>query len=235
MTAPPQASPSPFQIVALDASDADLWLAPAVHTYVTAMNYPRSTEQHRAPLWRDHFARPGWFAVGAVTRVSAVDALRPAVSRLRVDGLLGFEREILVGVAYGYRGARDQWWNQQLRSGLRRTGRTGDEITAITADYFELTELHVHPIAQGRGVGERLLTALLADRHESTVLLSTPEVPYEENRAWSLYRRLGFTDILRHFSFVGDPRPFAFLGRALPLSGPADPCRDADRRDPLAR
>lgn len=226
---------SPFRIVSLDPADADVWLDPAVHTYVTAMNYPRSTEQYRAPLWRDHFARPGWFAVGAITRVSAVDSLRPAVSRLRVDGMNGSEREILVGVAYGYRGARDQWWNQQLRAGLRRTGYDPDRIAAITADYFELTELHVHPIAQGRGLGERLLTALLTGRHESSVLLSTPEVPYEENRAWSLYRRLGFSDVLRHFTFVGDPRPFAFLGRSLPLTGPVDPCRAPDWRGPLAR
>ncbi|MCF8605020.1 GNAT family N-acetyltransferase [Gordonia sp. HY442] len=228
-------SPSPFRIVALDPADADLWLDPAVHVYVTAMDYPRSTEHHRSPLWRDHIARTGWFAVGAVTRVSAVDALRPAVTRLRVDGLTGSDREILVGVAYGYRGARDQWWNQQLRSGLRRTGSTADQIAAFTADYFELTELHVHPMAQGRGIGERLLTALLADRPESKVLLSTPEVPYEENRAWSLYRRLGFGDVLRRFTFIGDPRPFAFLGRPLPLTGRIDPCRTGDRRSPLAR
>ncbi|GAA4678871.1 GNAT family N-acetyltransferase [Gordonia humi] len=211
-------APSPFRLVALRPEDAHLWLDPAVHTYVTAMNYPRSTEAHRIPLWRDHIARQGWFAVGAVTRVSTMDALRPGLSRLRIDRLTGGEREILVGVAYGYHGARDQWWNQQLRSGLRRAGRSPDEITAVTADYFELTELHVHPLAQGRGIGERLLTALLADRPESTVLLSTPEVPYEENRAWALYRRLGFTDVLRRFTFVGDPRPFAFLGRSLPLA-----------------
>ena len=28
---------------------------------------------------------------------------------------------------------------------------------------------------------------------------------------------MGFTDVLRHFTFTGDPRPFAFLGRPLPL------------------
>ena len=32
-----------------------------------------------------------------------------------------------------------------------------------------------------------------------------------------LYRRLGFTDIIRGYHFAGDPRAFAILGRALPL------------------
>jgi ribosomal protein S18 acetylase RimI-like enzyme len=50
------------------------------------------------------------------------------------------------------------------------------------------------------------------------MLLSTPE---GENRAWRLYRRLGFGDVLRHYRFTGDPRPFGVLGRELPLIPPA--------------
>ena len=65
-----------------------------------------------------------------------------------------------------------------------------------------------------------LAGGLLADRTESNVLLSTPEVAGEENRAWSLYRRFGFSDVLRNYTFAGDPRPFAFLGRELPLPVP---------------
>ena len=49
------------------------------------------------------------------------------------------------------------------------------------------------------------------------VLLSTPEIIGEANRAWRLYRRLGFTDIIRGYHFAGDPRAFAILGRTLPL------------------
>ncbi len=85
------------------------------------------------------------------------------------------------------------------------------------ASYFELTELHIHPRAQGRGLGEALARRLLADRFESHVLLSTPEINGEANRAWRLYRRLGFTDVIRGYHFAGDPRAFAILGRALPL------------------
>ena len=69
----------------------------------------------------------------------------------------------------------------------------------------------------GPGPGEALARRLLADRGESHVLLSTPEINGEANRAWRLYRRLGFTDIIRGYHFAGDPRAFAILGRALPL------------------
>ncbi|WP_026919530.1 GNAT family N-acetyltransferase [Gordonia shandongensis] len=211
---------TPIRISSLPAELAHLWLDPAVHTYVTAMHYPRGSESDRVPLWRDHIGRPGWSAFGAFATVGAVEALRPTFSRLRVRAPLAVsDREVLVGVAYGYRGAADQWWNRQLYTGLLRDGNPPAEARDFLRDYFELTELHVHPAAQGRGAGMRLLTALLRDRTEAKVLLSTPEVPDEANRAWELYRRLGFVDVLRGFTFAGDPRPFAFLGRPLPLPG----------------
>ncbi len=82
-------------------------------------------------------------------------------------------------------------------------------------DYFELTELHVLPRAQGRGLGEDLLRRLMDGVGPSRVLLSTPEGP---SKAWKLYRRVGFVDVLRRYQFTGDPRPFAVLGRELPLA-----------------
>ena len=189
----------PIRIAELSAHDAQIWLPEALNVYVTAMNYPPGTEVQRAPLWHDHIRRPGWKAV------AAIDSPGPA------------GRESLVGIAYGYSGAHDQWWNQQVRSGLVRAGCSRERVSALTDNYFELTELHVHPSAQGRRIGEQLLQRLVADRSEPQVLLSTPEVDEENNRAWRLYRRLGFADVLRGFTFAGDPRPFAVLGRALPM------------------
>src|SRR3954465_13565769 len=95
--------------------------------------------------------------------------------------------------------------------------------------YFELTALHIAPRAQGHGLGRRpirrsrgarggaVIRRLLPDRVEAHVLLSVLEINGESNRAWRLYRRLGFTDIIRGYHFAGDPRAFAILGRALPL------------------
>lgn len=171
-------------------------LPEALTIYVEAMGYPRGTEYHRAAMWIEHVSRPGWRGVGAVLPTPGAP---------------------LVAVAYGYHGARNQWWHQQVREGLRRSGNTGEYIDRVLDDYFELTELHVTPSAQGHGLGRALTRRLLQDRPEKSVLLSTPEVEQEENRAWRLYRRLGFEDVLRNFTFSGDRRPFAVLGHALPF------------------
>ena len=211
-------NPLTIRLVSLSGQDARAWLEPALEIYVTAMNYPRGTEIHRAGLWREHIARPGWRAVGAVETVTPYEARTMPAARRRVGPPVGFgPDDLLVGITYGYTGATGQWWNQQLRLGLRQSGRPPARVEASAREYFELSELHVHPTAQGRGIGQALLARLLADRPERHVLLSTPEIPAEDNRAWSLYRRMGFTDVLRHFTFTGDPRPFAFLGRPLPL------------------
>jgi GNAT superfamily N-acetyltransferase len=118
----------------------------------------------------------------------------------------------LLGFGYGYRSGTGQWWHEQVASGL-----PADAAKFWLADCFELVELHVRPDAQGHGRGYAQLTALLDGATEATVLLSTPEAPYESSRAWRLYRRTGFVDVLRHFRFPGDERPFAVLGRRLPL------------------
>jgi ribosomal protein S18 acetylase RimI-like enzyme len=101
--------------------------------------------------------------------------------------------------------------------GLERGGTGQTRIAELMSNYFELTELHIHPQAQGRGLGEALTRRLLSGRDEPHVLLSTPEINGEANRAWRLYRRLGFADVIRGYHFAGDPRPFAILGRELPL------------------
>ncbi|MBT8224070.1 MAG: GNAT family N-acetyltransferase [Dactylosporangium sp.] len=119
----------------------------------------------------------------------------------------------LLGFGYGYRSRPGQWWHDQVRNAVRR-----DERHHWLADCFEVVELHVRPAAQGRGVGGRQLTALFAPTVESRTLLSTPEADESTSRAWRLYRRFGFVDVLRHFRFPGDNRPFAVLGRQLPLS-----------------
>ena len=189
----------------IDLSPADMRrrLDEALTVYVDAMRYPRGTEEQRASMWIEHSERPGWRAVAAV---EAPDAGPEALAA-----------GPLLGVAYGYCGAPDQWWQQQVVRGLQRVGVPREEISRLMIDYFELTELHIHPTAQGRGLGEALARRLLTDRTEAHVLLSTPEISDEANRAWRLYRRLGFTDVIRGYHFAGDPRAFAILGRRLPL------------------
>lgn len=194
-------------LIDLSPTDMRRRLNEALTVYVDAMRYPRGTEEQRASMWIEHSERAGWRAVAAV----------------EADGTTAWptDQELaeapLLGVAYGYCGAPDQWWQQQVVRGLHRVGVPRAEISGMMSDYFELTELHIHPSAQGRGLGEALARRLLSGRAEANVLLSTPEANDEGNRAWRLYRRLGFTDVIRGYHFAGDPRAFAILGRRLPL------------------
>jgi ribosomal protein S18 acetylase RimI-like enzyme len=184
-------------------------LSDALGVYVDAMRYPRGTENQRAAMWLEHIRRRGWQAAAVVEAEVAEGNEPPPPAELGDAPLLG--------VAYGYPGAPGQWWQQQVVLGLQRGGLPAADIAQLMNSYFELTELHIHPRAQGRGLGEALARRLLANRDESNVLLSTPETSGEPNRAWRLYRRLGFTDIIRRYHFAGDPRAFAILGRPLPL------------------
>ncbi|WP_031466117.1 GNAT family N-acetyltransferase [Sciscionella sediminilitoris] len=185
----PQQKPDDAQILEFTAEDLRAHLREALSIYVEAMGYPKGTVDARAPMWLAHMLRPGWRCVAAL------------------------HGDSLSGIAYGYTGQRGQWWYEQVRGGLLKTGGEA-AASAWMSDYFELTELHVRPDRQGTGLGERLLRSLLRDVRSRHVLLSTPE---GESRAWRLYRRLGFLDVLRRHQFVGDPRPFAVLGRTLPL------------------
>lgn len=165
-------------------------LPEALDIYVSAMRYPPGTAEQRAPMWLAHMLRQQWRCVAAL------------------DG-----NDTMIGISYGYRGATGQWWHEQVRRGLLVSAGSAAVETWMT-DYFELTELHVRPTAQGRGLGEGLLRHLLNGVQAGTTLLSTPE---GTSRAWRLYRRMGFEDVLRDYLFAGDPRPFAVLGHRLPL------------------
>jgi ribosomal protein S18 acetylase RimI-like enzyme len=186
-------------LIDLSPSDMQRRLGDALGVYVDAMRYPRGTEDQRASMWLEHTRRHGWKAVAAVEVPDQQDMTDLAGVALAAAPILG--------VAYGYCGAQ----------GLYRVGADRMRIAELMTSYFELTELHIAPRAQGRGLGEALARRLLADRGEAHVLLSTPEINGEANRAWRLYRRLGFSDIIRGYHFAGDPRAFAILGRALPL------------------
>jgi ribosomal protein S18 acetylase RimI-like enzyme len=197
-------------LIDLSPSDMAHRLSDALTVYVDAMRYPRGTEDQRASMWIEHTRRRGWKAVAVLDDTAAID------DAAGTDGT-ALSAPAMLGVAYGYRGAPDQWWQRQVVAGLRLTGAGQAHISGLMDNYFELTELHIHPRAQGRGLGEALVRRLLDERGERHVLLSTPEINGEANRAWRLYRRLGFTDIIRGYHFAGDPRAFAVLGRPLPL------------------
>lgn len=132
-----------------------------------------------------------------------------AVATLADDGRLA-------GFGYGYHSEPGQWWHDQVRAAL-----TEDDRQRWLTSCFEVVEMHVRPAAQGRGLGEAQLRGLVALTRDRMALLSTPEADEQTSRAWRLYRRTGFADVVRRLMFPGDPRPFAVLGRELPMRAPS--------------
>lgn len=179
-----------MRLVAWAPDDLARRLDDVIEVYGQAMGYPPTLTTARRGYVAGHVRRPGFRAVASLDPQGR-----------------------LLGFGYGYTSARGQWWHDQVREALRRDARK-----QWLSDCFEVVELHVRPAAQGQGLGAAQLRALLSmGAGAATTLLSTPEADEQQSRAWRLYRRFGFVDVLRHFSFPGDERPFAILGRSLPL------------------
>jgi ribosomal protein S18 acetylase RimI-like enzyme len=158
----------------------------AMAIYVRAMQYPGYTGSQRAVTARRHTVNEGF-------------ACRAAQDS---DGAL-------IGFGYGYTTRPGQWWHDLVHKALSR-----EAAAEWLADSFELSELHVMPEYQGKGLGRLLLEGLAAGIPHSAMLLSTPDA---DTRAFRLYRHAGFVDLARHYLFPGDARPFAVLGARLPL------------------
>lgn len=178
-----------MRLVPWTPEDLSRRLDDAVSVYGEAMGYPVDLLEARRGYIATHLRRPGFRAVATLTTGGG-----------------------LVGFGYGYSSAPGQWWHDQVRNAMDRQARA-----TWLAECFEVVELHVRPAAQGHGFGARQLRALLTMATGTTTLLSTPEADVTTSRAWRLYRRFDFVDVLRQFYFPGDARAFAILGRALPL------------------
>jgi ribosomal protein S18 acetylase RimI-like enzyme len=170
-----------------------------VDIHLRAMDYPPETFHQRRQLWLANARKEGF---------SCVVALSHPARSLPDPGRAAHRA---VGVAYGFPGETTSWWYREVRRGLISSGLPADRADEVLADYDEISEIHVHPDVQGQGVGRALLDALLPHLRRSVAMLSTPEVADEANAAWSLYRATGFRDVLRHFRFGADPRPFGIL------------------------
>ncbi|MEE1756884.1 GNAT family N-acetyltransferase [Streptomyces sp. SP18CS02] len=115
----------------------------------------------------------------------------------------------LVGFVYGMPNDRAHWWSTVVEPYLRGTG-TQDWLD----DSFVITELHVHPDYQGRGLGRELITGITDGAEQPRSILSAIDV---ENPARLLYRALGYTDLARRVHFPSAAKPYAVMGAPLPL------------------
>ncbi|MFJ8233808.1 GNAT family N-acetyltransferase [Streptomyces sp. NPDC094448] len=144
-----------------------------------------------------------------------VEVRRPIVQRhLLQPGARGFAALTgtgrLVGFVYGMPNSRAHWWSTVVEPYLRATGSE-----PWLDGSFVITELHVHPRFQGRGLGRGLITAITDGAAEPRSILSAIDT---ESPARALYRSLGYRDLARRVHFPSAPRPYAVMGAPLPLS-----------------
>ncbi|GGJ61707.1 GNAT family N-acetyltransferase [Streptomyces brasiliensis] len=115
----------------------------------------------------------------------------------------------LVGFVYGMPNDRAHWWSTVVEPYLRAQG-----TDAWLDDAFVITELHVHPDYQNRGIGRALITTLTDAATQPRSILSAVDT---DSPARGLYRSLGYQDLARQVHFPSAPKPYAVMGAPLPL------------------
>ncbi|MEV3934177.1 GNAT family N-acetyltransferase [Streptomyces sp. NPDC049944] len=115
----------------------------------------------------------------------------------------------LVGFVYGLPNDRAHWWSTVVEPYLRATG--SEEWLDGS---FVITELHVHPEFQQRGIGRSLITTITDAAGLPRSILSAIDT---ESPARGLYRALGYQDLARQVLFPSAPKPYAVMGADLPL------------------
>jgi ribosomal protein S18 acetylase RimI-like enzyme len=115
----------------------------------------------------------------------------------------------LVGFVYGLPNDRTHWWSSVVQPYLREQGND-DWLD----NSFVITELHVLPAFQQRGIGRRLITRITEGVAEPRSILSAIDT---DSPARHLYRSLGYRDLARPVHFPSASRPYAVMGATLPL------------------
>jgi ribosomal protein S18 acetylase RimI-like enzyme len=184
----------------LDPASFAIHLDALIEVYATAMRVPELQLPGRRAVMEAHGVNPAFRGI-AVTVPSG---------RRGVD---------TVAFAYGFHGARGQWWHDLVRSALTVAAGPGAAAKWLD-DSFEVAEVHVRPEYQRRGIGRQLLFRLTGGLRERTAVLSTMDA---ESTARRLYRSLGFTDLLTRYQFAGVTECYAVMGAALPLLGAGSP------------
>ncbi|MEV0592699.1 GNAT family N-acetyltransferase [Nonomuraea cavernae] len=185
-----------------------------IDIYTAAMRPPADQISGRASIMRNHGTYPYFQCYFAELRAPdyEISANAPGSHGARGSGR-GAPPAIIVGFAYGFRGAPGQWWHDVVYRAVEE--RSGPEAAdAWLGSAFELAEIHVHPDYQGKGIGRAMVTTLCAGRGERSAVLSTHDRP---TMARHLYRSMGFVDLLTGFVFPGGHEEYAIAGAPLPL------------------
>ena len=164
------------------------FLGQALWVFAGALEFPRRNSRvlSFADTLRRHAMYAGFRAFGA----------------LNVRGRL-------VGFSYGYSSQPGLWWREQVAAPL-----SPEERDNWLADAFEVAELHVHPTAQGHGLGSQLHDQLIQSQSHRTAVLS---VMHRSQRARQLYTSRGWETLVKDLRFSTEPgTPFSLLGLRRP-------------------
>lgn len=110
-----------------------------------------------------------------------------------------------------------KWWEGLLRPQPLRT------IVGFVGYWYIVDEAHistiaVHPDYRGRGIGERLLVAMLEHARSLGATLATLEVRIGNVAAQNLYHKYGFEEVGRRKNYYRDNLEDALLMTAEPLA-----------------
>ena len=159
---------------------------PAAALMAAAFGLTAAEELQRRDIFAEHGRHPALIARGA------------------------FDGPTLAGFCYGFPAGDRSWWERQARPRLAAVGAA----SWLASDTFELTELHVHPAFQRRGLGRTLITEVCDASPASRVLLS---VRVGSTAARHLYAALGFEELTAPFLFGGVPPQYLLMGAQQPL------------------
>ncbi|HDR4423189.1 TPA: GNAT family N-acetyltransferase [Bacillus cereus] len=119
------------------------------------------------------------------------------------------EEKEVVGFTYGYRSLEGQYYNQLMREALHL-----EQVNHWLQDCFEFVELAVDPKYRNEGLGTRLHNELLEGISNRTGILTTQ---INNQKARSLYERLGWVDVLEPFHPSENDVPYVIMGKNLKI------------------
>ncbi|WP_405359885.1 GNAT family N-acetyltransferase [Kitasatospora sp. NBC_00085] len=177
--------------VTIEAIDLAAWAPQALDVQAVAFGLTPEEVMVRLHIVGRHAQQPGVIALGALSGGR------------------------LVGFGYGMPNRREHWWSTVIQPYLEAYGY-GEWLD----DVFAITELHVLPEHQGRGIGSALIRTLCERSGLRRSILSAIDA---ETPARRLYRSLGYQDLARAVHFPNTERLYAVMGARLPLLEPPAP------------
>ncbi|GLF99048.1 GNAT family N-acetyltransferase [Streptomyces yaizuensis] len=173
-------------VVVIEPVDLAALLDEALTVQALAFGLSADEVEVRRPIVQRHLREPGARALGALAPPG-----------------------VLVGFVYGMPNDRRHWWSTVVEPPLRHSGHDH-----WLDNSFVITELHVHPAFQARGIGRALITGITDTAAEPRSILSAIDT---ESPARGLYRSLGYRDLARRVLFPSTSSAYAVMGAPLPL------------------